>query len=130
VVDAGPDAVRSVVQSIKSHRDISVGVTVERAGAVQTIQVLPDIGSDGAGKIGVQLAANADLARKRANGAGDLLARSAQEMQRLVGGTLTGLGGMLTNLDQAKESVSGPVAVVAVGAEVARESPTGALRTP
>eukprot|EP00892_Ulva_mutabilis_P005377 jgi/Ulvmu1/3210/UM015_0251.1 len=125
VVAPGPGAVQSVVQSIKDHRDISIDFTVARPEGIQHVDVLPDIGADGKGKIGVQLQGNVDIERRKVAGPGELLERSSEEIWRLLTATSNGLAAMVKNFDQAKDSVSSPVAVVAVGSQVARESPTG-----
>lgn len=116
---------QTVVQSIKDHRDISIDFTVARPEGVQHVQVLPDIGADGKGKIGVQLQGNVDIERRQVAGPVELLHRSSEEIWRLLTATSNGLAAMVKNFDQAKDSVSSPVAVVAVGSQVARESPTG-----
>lgn len=120
-----------VVGTVQKHTDLSIDFTVARkVGKTRTIehvQVLPDLGADGKGRVGVQLQNNVRVERKQVQGAADLVAQSARETWQMLEGTVQGLGGMLTNFEQAKKSVSGPVAVVAVGAEVARDSPQGAL---
>jgi hypothetical protein len=127
---AGQGAVGEVVQTIKKSRDLSIDFTVaRRSGAVEHVQVLPDVGSDGKGKIGVQLAGNVEIERRRVEGPGELVARAGQETWRLLGSTVDGLKSLIGNFDQAKESVSSPVAVVAVGSQVARESPSGERST-
>ena len=126
---AGPGAVSEVVQTIKNSRDLSIDFTVARSSGVQHLDVLPDVGSDGKGKIGVQLAGNVDIVRQKAESTVELLVRSGEEVGRLLSATVDGLKGLIGNFDAAKESVSSPVAVVAVGSQVARESPAGARCT-
>lgn len=126
VLFAGPGAVSEVVQTIKNRRDLSIDFTVARSSGVQHVEVLPDIGADGKGKIGVQLAGNVDIVRQKVEGAVELVTRSGAEVSRLLVATVEGLKGLIGNFDAAKESVSSPVAVVAVGSQVARESPSGA----
>lgn len=121
---------QTVVQSIKEHRDISIDLTIARPEGIQHVQVLPDIGADGKGKIGVQLQGNVDVERRKASGPVELLQQSTKEIWRLLTATSNGLAAMVKNFDQAKDSVSSPVAVVAVGSQVARESPAGAQPTP
>jgi RIP metalloprotease RseP len=135
---AGASAVKDVVEYVKGHRDVSIDVTVARlpeksgdrlkqrpAPEIRHVQVLPDIGKDGTGKIGVQLAPNAQFVVKQATGPADVLSQSAANTWRLLRATFDGFVGIVTNWGKASESVSGPIAVVAVGAEVARSSPTG-----
>lgn len=115
-----------MVQSIKDHRDISIDFTVARPEGIQHVEVLPDVGADGKGKIGVQLQGNVDIERRKVADPVELLQQSSEEIWRLLTATSNGLAAMVKNFDQAKDSVSSPVAVVAVGSQVARESPTGA----
>lgn len=118
-----------LVRTVKQHTDLSIDFTVARnkASNVGHVQVLPDIGSDGQGKIGVQLQNNATAVRKRVEGPAELAVQSVKETGKILTGTVSGFVDLLSNLGQASQSVSGPVAVVAVGAEVARESPQGAF---
>jgi hypothetical protein len=108
--------VQQVVNVVKKHTSLSVDVTVARAGSgqVEHVQVLPDVNKDGKGMMGVQLTQNVHVVR------------SLQETWGMLAGTVGGLAGFFTNFDSAKEGLSGPVAVVQVGAEVARKSPAGA----
>lgn len=120
-----------VVGSVQKHTDLSVDFTVARQvdkkTKIEHVQVLPDLNDSGKGRIGVQLQNNVFIERKQAQGAVDLVKQTARETWQMLNGTVQSLGGMFSNFEQAKKSVSGPVAVVAVGAEVARESPQGAL---
>jgi hypothetical protein len=122
---AGQDAVTKIVRTVKQHTDISIDFTVVRKGAIGHVQVLPDIGPDGQGKIGVQLQNNATAVRKRVEGPVQLAVQSVKETVKMVRGTMLGFFDLISNLGEASQSLSGPVAVVAVGAEVARESPQG-----
>ena len=119
---------QQVVNVVKKHTSLSVDVTVARAGSgqVEHVQVLPDVNKDGKGMMGVQLTQNVHVVRKKVSSAADLVVHSLQETWGMLAGTVGGLAGFFTNFDSAKEGLSGPVAVVQVGAEVARKSPAGA----
>lgn len=128
---------RDVVSYVRDHRDVSIDLTVARLPAgdkrgamraapeIEHVQVLPDIGPDGNGRIGVQLAPNAHFTLRHADGPIEVVRQSAASTWRLARSTFDGFIGIVTNWGRAQESVSGPLAVVAVGAEVARSSPSG-----
>ncbi|CAI5466514.1 unnamed protein product [Closterium sp. Yama58-4] len=93
---------------------------------VVSIRVVPDVSfRDGGGRIGVQLAPNSYQEQERAD---NLLAgtvAAAKEFARLMGAVVDGLQQILFNFGNTADRVSGPVAIVAVGAEVARTNLSG-----
>lgn len=121
-----------VIKEVKAHTMVSLELKVARPvegstdRSIETLQVLPDV-DNGKGKIGVQLAPNAKGQRMRAQNAIDLIVQSGNELRKMLSGTIDGLASMAGSFDQAKDSLSGPVAVVSVGAEVANKSPSGAM---
>ena len=77
------------------------------------------------GRVGTRLEANSVLYTKMAKGPVDSIKLASKEFGRLftlVGKSLTGL---VTNFSQSKDQVSGPLAIVAVGAEVLRKAISG-----
>ncbi|CAL5226212.1 g9051 [Coccomyxa viridis] len=119
-IPANPAAVPGVVRYITDHPEKKIDFTVLRNGQISHIPVTPTLSADGSGRIGVSLAVNAKIVRKAANGLGDAAQLAATEFGRLTGIVVGGLQQIVTNFEKSKESLSGPVAIVAVGAEVAR----------
>ena len=78
------------------------------------------------GRVGTRLEANSVLYTKMAKGPVDSIKsrprKSFGRLFTLVGKSLTGL---VTNFSQSKDQVSGPLAIVAVGAEVLRKDISG-----
>ncbi|KAL9296963.1 hypothetical protein ACSQ67_022859 [Phaseolus vulgaris] len=89
------------------------------------IKVTPDESYDGTGKIGVQLAPNVKIAKVRPKNLGEALEFTGKEFWGLSSNVLDGLKQTFLNFSQSASKVSGPVAIIAVGAEVARSNIDG-----
>lgn len=89
------------------------------------IDVTPDESVDGTGRIGVQLSPNYKLSKIKAKNLMDALNFSNREFLGLSKTVFDGLKNTFMNFSQSASKVSGPVAIIAVGAEVARSSVDG-----
>lgn len=87
--------------------------------------MLPEAGRDGTGRIGVQLTPNAVQFQERADNLLQGAVLAGREFSFLLGTVLDGLWQILTDFARTADRVSGPVAIVAVGAEVARTNTAG-----
>jgi RIP metalloprotease RseP len=92
-----------------------------------TIDVTPNTSPTGEGRIGVQLEANATIEKRIAKNAGEGLALASKEFVRLTTLVSKSLFSLVSNFSAAKENVSGPIAIVGVGAEVMRTSDLSGL---
>ncbi|CAI6009558.1 unnamed protein product [Closterium sp. NIES-65] len=93
---------------------------------VVSIRVVPDVSfRDGGGRIGVQLAPNSYQEQERADNLLDGTVAAGKEFGRLMGAVVDGLQQIIFNFGNTADRVSGPVAIVAVGAEVARTNLSG-----
>jgi len=86
---------------------------------------VPDTSADGMGRIGVQLSPNVMVTRVNPKNLADATVLAVREFTLLTGTVFDGLRLTLLNFSQSAEKVSGPVAIIAVGAEVARSSADG-----
>lgn len=121
-----PGSVNEVVRTIKDNPGRELVMLVERNGQQLSIPVTPvPSGADGSGRIGIQLAANADIMKRTGEGPVQTVALAADEFLTLTGTVLKGLYLFVTNFSSTVENVSGPVAILAAGAEVARSSTSG-----
>nr|CAD1840968.1 unnamed protein product [Ananas comosus var. bracteatus] len=102
-----------------------VPLTVSRGAQTLRLVVVPDPAPDGSGRIGVQLSPYFRLTRLRPASLPDALALSWAEFAQLSLSVLDGLKNTFLNLSESADKVSGPVAIIAVGAEVARSSSDG-----
>lgn len=123
---ASPYAVNEFVNVIKDNPGREVVVRFERNGEAFELPVVPELSpSDNFGQIGVKLAPNAVIRHRTAQSPMEAINLSSVEFQKLANQVTGGLKQLFTNFNQVKNQVSGPVAIVAVGAEVARVDSAG-----
>lgn len=122
-----PEAVFDLVDVIKKNPGKKLSFLVERRQSdVKQILVTPDVSmEDGTGKIGVQLAPNAKIIKVRANDLAEATVRASKEFRRLLSTVMDELKQVFLNFSKTATKLSGPVAIVAIGAEVARSSSEG-----
>ncbi|KAG0620754.1 hypothetical protein M758_4G240900 [Ceratodon purpureus] len=120
-------SVFDLVDTIKDNPGRTLDFEVRRQGFPDLIdlKITPDLAFDGAGKIGVQLSTNASLHRVKANNLGEAVTKASKEFMRLTTTVTEGLKQVFFNFAQTADKLSGPVAIVAVGAEVARSDIAG-----
>lgn len=121
----GPNAVTEVVDVIKKNPKRNVILKVERAKQDFEIGVTPDENYDGTGKIGVQLSPNVKLSKAKPKSISDAFNYTGREFWSLSFNVLDSLKQTVLNFSQTANKVAGPVAIIAVGAEVARSNVDG-----
>ncbi|GMI99968.1 hypothetical protein like AT1G05140 [Hibiscus trionum] len=121
----GPSVVSQVVDVIKKNPKRNVFLKVERAKQDFEIRVVPDESFDGTGKIGVQLSPNIKITKLRPNNIFEAFNYTGKEFWGLTYNVLDSLKQTFMNFSQTASKVSGPVAIIAVGAEVARSTVDG-----
>mmetsp|Transcript_46946 Transcript_46946/g.150644 ORF Transcript_46946/g.150644 Transcript_46946/m.150644 type:complete len:174 (-) Transcript_46946:12-533(-) len=89
------------------------------------MQVVPNSSSDGEGRIGVQLSSNVENNRKFPSGPIEVVTMTASEFGKLTQSVTGGLYSLVSRFSENKDQVSGPVAILAVGAEVAKKDASG-----
>ena len=119
-------SVTDLVEIIKKNAGKEVNFEVDRNGQGRILlSVVPDESSDGTGKIGVQLSPNFKTFKLRAKDLIEAVKFTGKEFVALTLTVLEGLKQTFLNFSQTAEKVSGPVAIIAVGAEVARSNSDG-----
>jgi membrane-associated protease RseP (regulator of RpoE activity) len=102
------------------------GVRVSAAAAAEEeslrIVVTPRLSPSGEGRIGAQLEANAEVSKRVARDPAEAARLASREFARLTKLVSASLFSLVSDFDKAKENVSGPIAIVGVGAEVMRTS--------
>lgn len=122
---AAPDQVAAVVQKIRASAGEEVILTVQRGDEKLELPCVPDPMNNGQGKIGVQLSAMTYLNHIKSNGPLDAAVMAASEVQRMANIVLTGLNAIVTNFGKMASQLSGPVAIIAAGSEIARTDSAG-----
>lgn len=121
----GPNAVSELVDVIKKSPKSNVLLKVGRGEQKFEIGVTPDENFDGTGKIGVQLSPNVKFTKVRPKNLWEAFRFSGKEFWGLTSNVLDSLKQTFLNFSQTASKVSGPVAIIAVGAEVARSNIDG-----
>lgn len=123
---ASNESVRIFVDAIKTSAGTKVPVSVLRGEKKVALSVIPKADApDGGGRIGVSLQANASFDKIKAKNPLAAVQIGAKQCWELTGRVATGLSQFITNFKQTASQVSGPVKILAVGAEVARTDASG-----
>ncbi len=115
----GPAAIETLQTKIQNSVNKPLNLTINRDGETLNLSVTPEAGDDGKGKIGVLLSPNGEVVRKRPDNLLEPLSQGAKEYQRIFILTFQGLGQLVSNFQESAEQVAGPIAIVAVGANIA-----------
>ena len=115
----GQPAIQTLQTKIQNSVNEPLTLNVKREEQTLNLSVIPQPGDDGKGKIGVLLSPNGEVIRKRPDNLIEPFSQGAQEYQRIFTLTFQGLGQLVSNFQESAEQVAGPVAIVAVGANIA-----------
>lgn len=121
----GPAAVSELVDVIKKSPRRNVLLRVLRGDQNFEIRVTPDENFDGTGRIGVQLSPNVKISKVIPKNLLETWNYAGREFSGLTYNVLDSLRQTFVNFSQSASKVSGPVAIIAVGAEVARSNIDG-----
>jgi membrane-associated protease RseP (regulator of RpoE activity) len=120
------------LQEIETLRDIiktspgkPVQLEIARGDQKLSVNVIPEAKSNG-GSIGIGLAPNGKVVRRRITNPVVALSFGATEFQRLVITTFKGFGQLITNFGETASQVAGPIKIVEIGANIAQND-TGSL---
>jgi membrane-associated protease RseP (regulator of RpoE activity) len=118
----GLEATESLKKTIQKSPNQPLELTVQRNQQTLSITVKPESGQDGKGRIGVQLAPNGTIVRKRASNILEAFSTAAEEFERVSLLIVQGFGQLISNFGETAGQVSGPVEIVRIGANVARSN--------
>lgn len=114
------EAMEILRHRIQESPNQPLNFTVKRREETLSLVVIPSVGENGQGKIGVMLAPNGELIKRRPQNIIETLTLAAQQFERYTTLTVKGFGQLMTNFQESASQVAGPVAIVAVGAELAK----------
>ncbi|NET61612.1 MAG: RIP metalloprotease RseP [Symploca sp. SIO2E6] len=115
---AGREAIDSLQRDIQKSSQEPLELTIQRSQKILSVQVIPELGEDGQGKIGIGLQVH-----KRSPNFGEALGNGAQEYQRIVVLTAKGFWQLISNFGETAGQVAGPVKIVDIGAQIASSDP-------
>lgn len=121
----GANSVSEVVNVIKRSPKRNVLLKVARGDKDFEIGVTPDKNSEGLGQIGVQLSPNIKLSMARPNNLLEAVNYTGREFWGLSYNVVDGLKQIFLNFGESADKFSGPIAIIAVGAEVAKSNING-----
>ena len=111
------DTLRSTIQASPNQ---PLKFTVKRGDSLIKVKITPEAGESGKGKIGVMLSPYGEIIKRHPQGIGELFTVASQQFERYTSLTFQGFGQLITNFQESSQQVAGPVAIVAVGAELAK----------
>jgi membrane-associated protease RseP (regulator of RpoE activity) len=117
---AAAGTMKALMQDIQNHGGEAMQLTLERQGQTSVVTVTPQVNDQGKALIGVQLAPRATLVRQHTLNPVTILGAGAREFERLTALTVQGFVQLFSHFQEAAKQVSGPVAIVAMGADIAK----------
>ena len=117
---ASAEAINLLMQEIQNHPNQNIQLTLQRNGARSVVSLIPELGTDGKGRIGVQLSPNASSAiYRRPNNVGEIFSLAGKQFQDLFVATVNGFVQLATHFQETAKQVAGPVKIVEEGAKLA-----------
>eukprot|EP00775_Hariotina_reticulata_P009294 gene9294-9459_t len=116
-----PGQVPDVVSNIKAHPNQQLQFLVQRGDQQLQLSAVPiPQGTAGTGAIGVSLFSHTFIKHTMPANLAQAVSMTGAEFNRLSGTVLNGLKQIFTNFGSMAGQLSGPVAIVAAGSEIAR----------
>ena len=116
-----PQSLETLRQIIQDSPQKPLDLTIERQEEEISLVVVPQVDeATGKGKIGVMLAPNGEVVRRKTSNIIEAFTTGAKEYQRIALLITQGFWQLISNFSESAEQVAGPVAIVSVGAELAR----------
>lgn len=127
-IKAYAESASDVADKIRTSRGRAMLFGIEREGRLMSIRVRPKCCSaDGSAAMGVQLVPNATVTRQRPSNVRKVITTTNEEFTRLSLQTWKGLTGILGNFAKSSQNLSGPIGVVSMGADLARNDTVALL---
>lgn len=123
------DSAGIVANKIRTSQGNPIVFQIDRSGQILDLKVRPKCCSpEGDSVMGVQLVPNAEVSRVRPSSPLQVIRTTNQEFSRLSYQTWKGLVAIVSNFKQSSKNLAGPIGVVSMGADLARND-TAALFT-
>ena len=113
-------ALKTLTETINTNPNQPLDFTLQRGDRQVEVNVTPQPAEDGKARIGVQLLPNGKVQYRRPSGVGEVLSLAARSFQDMFVRTVEGFGSLITNFGQVADQISGPVGIVAQGANLAQ----------
>jgi membrane-associated protease RseP (regulator of RpoE activity) len=116
---ASSESINILRDKIQTSPNQNITLKIKRDTDIISLKVTPEKANDGSGKIGVMLAPNGSIFKQKANNLTEAFSLGAREYQRIAHLTVKGFSQLFLNFQENAHQVAGPIAIVAVGAELA-----------
>jgi len=127
-VQGGPGSAGDVASLIRTSEGRTIVMEMQRGEEVLNLDVKPKCCSpSGESLLGVQLQPRADVFRLRTTDLDKTISITAGEFMRVTNRTTSGLKDIVTNFGENAKNVSGPIGVVSMGADLARNDQASLL---
>lgn len=117
---ASEEAIGNLRNTIQASPNQPLKFTIQRGEKILDLNITPQATETGVGKIGVMLSPHGEIVKRSPNNVGELFTVASQQFERYTKLTVQGFGQLITNFKESSQQVAGPVAIVAVGAELAK----------
>ncbi len=116
---AGAKSFEMLKEKIEASPNQTLKFTVKREDDLINLIITPAITEAGKGKIGVMLAPYGEVFKRHPENIVELFTVASQQFERYTILTVKGFGQLITNFKETSQQLAGPVAIVAVGAQLA-----------
>ena len=117
---ASEEAIDSLRNAIQASPNQPLQFTIKRGDELLNLNITPQATDAGVGKIGVMLSPYGEIVKRHPQNIVELFTVASQQFERYTMLTVQGFGQLITNFKESSQQVAGPVAIVAVGAELAK----------
>lgn len=121
-LDASPTAINTLREAIQESPNLPLNFIIQRGDSKISLTITPVEDANGQGKIGVMLAPHGEQMNIRAKNPLEAAKMGAAEFQRIITLTAKGFSQLILNFKENAQQVAGPVAIVAVGAQLAEDN--------
>lgn len=104
---------------IAKNANQPINLTLKRDSESLNLTVIPN-GEIGHGRIGIKLDFTGTPFRRPIHNIGEAVTSAAKSFERLTVMTVQGLKRLVTNFEETASQISGPIAIVAMGSELAK----------
>ncbi|GCE64414.1 RIP metalloprotease RseP [cyanobiont of Ornithocercus magnificus] len=126
LLGSGQEAVRTMVERIRTAPGVSLNLETQRNGERSTLYAQPSE-QQGQGWIGAQLQANISVRTRPVHNPLEAISYTNGQIGVLLQRTLNGYLGLITNFRNTVGQVGGPVKIVEMGAQLSQQGPSGLI---
>eukprot|EP00179_Madagascaria_erythrocladioides_P018394 CAMPEP_0198337814 /NCGR_PEP_ID=MMETSP1450-20131203/31439_1 /TAXON_ID=753684 ORGANISM="Madagascaria erythrocladiodes, Strain CCMP3234" /NCGR_SAMPLE_ID=MMETSP1450 /ASSEMBLY_ACC=CAM_ASM_001115 /LENGTH=450 /DNA_ID=CAMNT_0044042651 /DNA_START=38 /DNA_END=1390 /DNA_ORIENTATION=+ len=125
-VPANPSSAFNVASTIRSSGGKTLNLEVQRDNEIFPVKVAPKCCTpSGDALLGVQLSTRAEVVRVKTDNPLKTITQTNKEFGRIFNQTITGFSQFVTNFQRQASNVTGPIGVVSMGADIARNDTNG-----